>query len=99
MIGREVRAQCNAKLGKLPDIVLACVGGGSNAMGIFTEFVNEPSVRLIGVEVGRGGCGWVGLWGAAMAGLMGRGQGAAAIRLVSGGDRLHPRFCGHLRLE
>jgi tryptophan synthase beta subunit len=39
------------KWGGLPDIVLACVGGGSNAMGIFNEFVEETSVRLIGVEV------------------------------------------------
>ncbi len=39
------------RFGGLPDIVLACVGGGSNAMGIFNEFVEEPSVRLIGVEV------------------------------------------------
>jgi tryptophan synthase beta chain len=39
------------KWGGLPDIVMACVGGGSNAMGIFNEFVEETSVRLIGVEV------------------------------------------------
>lgn len=38
------------KWGGLPDILLACVGGGSNAMGLFHEFVNEPTVRLIGVE-------------------------------------------------
>lgn len=50
IIGRETRAQCNAKWGGLPDIVMACVGGGSNAMGIFHEFVEEQNVRLIGVE-------------------------------------------------
>ena len=43
--------QCMEKWGGLPDIVMACVGGGSNAMGIFNEFVEEPTVRLIGVEV------------------------------------------------
>ncbi|WP_413160054.1 tryptophan synthase subunit beta [Capilliphycus salinus ALCB114379] len=50
VIGVETRAQCVEKWGGLPDILMACVGGGSNAMGLFHEFVNEPSVRLIGVE-------------------------------------------------
>jgi len=50
VIGKETRAQCTEKWGGLPDILLACVGGGSNAMGLFHEFVKEPSVRLIGVE-------------------------------------------------
>lgn len=50
MIGKETRIQCQEKWGGLPDILLACVGGGSNAIGLFHEFVNEPAVRLIGVE-------------------------------------------------
>ncbi len=50
IIGQETRTQCQEKWGGLPDILLACVGGGSNAMGLFHEFVDEPSVRLIGVE-------------------------------------------------
>lgn len=50
VIGQETRAQAMEKWGGLPDILIACVGGGSNAMGLFYEFVNEPSVRLIGVE-------------------------------------------------
>jgi tryptophan synthase beta chain len=50
IIGQETRAQCLEKWGGLPDILLACVGGGSNAMGLFHEFVNEPSVRMIGIE-------------------------------------------------
>jgi tryptophan synthase beta chain len=50
VIGKETRTQCQEKWSGLPDILLACVGGGSNAMGLFHEFVNEPSVRLIGVE-------------------------------------------------
>lgn len=50
VIGEETRAQCLEKWGGLPDILLACVGGGSNAMGLFHEFVKEPTVRLIGVE-------------------------------------------------
>ncbi len=55
VIGQETRAQAQEKWGGLPDILLACVGGGSNAMGLFHEFVNEPSVRLIGVEAGGEG--------------------------------------------
>ncbi|MFE1744964.1 tryptophan synthase subunit beta [Coleofasciculus sp. H7-2] len=50
VIGQETRAQAMEKWGGLPDILLACVGGGSNAMGLFYEFVKEPSVRLIGIE-------------------------------------------------
>jgi tryptophan synthase beta chain len=55
VIGKETRSQCQEKWGGLPDILLACVGGGSNAMGLFYEFVNEPSVRLIGVEAAGSG--------------------------------------------
>ena len=50
LIGAETRVQAREKWGGLPDILLACVGGGSNAIGLFHEFVNEPLVRLIGVE-------------------------------------------------
>ena len=50
IIGEEVRAQLMEKEGRLPDAVLACVGGGSNSMGLFYDFINEPSVRLIGCE-------------------------------------------------
>ncbi len=50
VIGQETRAQCIQKWGGLPDILLACVGGGSNAMGLFHEFVDEPAVRMIGIE-------------------------------------------------
>ncbi|KAB8317976.1 tryptophan synthase subunit beta [Tolypothrix campylonemoides VB511288] len=50
VIGKETRDQSQEKWGGIPDILLACVGGGSNAIGLFHEFVNESSVRLIGVE-------------------------------------------------
>jgi tryptophan synthase beta chain len=50
IIGQETRVQCEEKWSGLPDILLACIGGGSNAMGLFNEFVNEPTVRMIGVE-------------------------------------------------
>jgi len=49
-IGIEARQQCQEAFGRLPDVLVACVGGGSNAMGLFHAFVPEPSVRLIGVE-------------------------------------------------
>jgi len=52
VIGQEARAQCLERLGRAPDVIVACVGGGSNAMGIFDAFVDEPAVRLIGVEAG-----------------------------------------------
>ncbi len=50
IIGAEAREQCLAQLGRLPDYVVACVGGGSNAMGIFHPFVADAAVRLVGVE-------------------------------------------------
>lgn len=50
VIGLETREQCLEKWGGLPDILLACVGGGSNAMGLFYEFLKDASVRIIGVE-------------------------------------------------
>jgi len=50
VIGREARAQMLAQVGRLPATVVACVGGGSNAMGIFHPFVNDADVELIGVE-------------------------------------------------
>jgi len=55
IIGREAKEQILEREGRLPDAVVACIGGGSNAMGLFHEFVPETSVRLIGVEAaGRG---------------------------------------------
>ncbi len=55
MIGTETRAQCLEAEGKLPDYVIACVGGGSNAAGIFAPFVKDKSVKMIGVEAGGRG--------------------------------------------
>src|SRR6186713_2173390 len=52
VIGREARRQMLDQVGRLPDIIVACVGGGSNAIGIFDAFVNDDGVRLIGVEAG-----------------------------------------------
>ncbi len=52
VIGREARAQILELSGRLPDAIVACVGGGSNAIGIFDAFIADPGVRLIGVEAG-----------------------------------------------
>jgi tryptophan synthase beta chain len=55
VIGREARAQMLEQGGRLPDVVVACVGGGSNAIGIFDGFLEDAGVRLIGVEAGGKG--------------------------------------------
>ena len=52
VIGREARQQMLDQVGRLPDVVVACVGGGSNAIGIFDAFVDDAAVRLVGVEAG-----------------------------------------------
>jgi tryptophan synthase beta chain len=55
VVGDEARTQILEKAGRLPDVVVACVGGGSNAIGIFSGFVGLPGVRLVGVEPGGHG--------------------------------------------
>jgi len=58
VIGTEARQQILHREGKLPEIVMACVGGGSNAIGLFSAFIKDPSVRIIGVEPGGRGMGY-----------------------------------------
>jgi len=55
VIGRETRGQVREVAGGLPDLLVACVGGGSNAIGLFHEFLNESSVAMVGVEAGGEG--------------------------------------------
>ena len=55
VIGRETRQQCLEQIGRLPDVVVACVGGGSNAAGMFYPFVDDDDVELVGVEAGGRG--------------------------------------------
>jgi tryptophan synthase beta chain len=55
VIGREAREQCLALLGGPPEVVVACVGGGSNAIGIFSAFIEDADVKLVGVEAGGEG--------------------------------------------
>ena len=63
VIGHEAKKQIRQKEGRLPDYLIACVGGGSNAMGLFSPFLTDPTVRMIGVEAGG----------------LGEGQNAASI--------------------
>jgi len=55
VIGREIKSQMLEARGKLPDVVVACVGGGSNAIGTFYDFIEEKNVRIVGVEAGGQG--------------------------------------------
>lgn len=55
VIGKEIKSQLKERIGKLPDAVVACVGGGSNAIGTFYDFIPDKSVRLVGVEAGGDG--------------------------------------------
>jgi tryptophan synthase beta chain len=57
VIGREARQQCLDQVGRLPDVVVACVGGGSNSAGMFYPFVADEQVELVGVEAGGRGSG------------------------------------------
>jgi tryptophan synthase beta chain len=50
VIGKEARAQMRARTGRLPDLLVACIGGGSNALGLFHPFLDDPSVKMLGVE-------------------------------------------------
>ena len=55
IIGKETREQMHERTGRLPDVLVACIGGGSNAMGLFHPFLDDPDVRIIGVEAGGHG--------------------------------------------
>lgn len=55
VIGREAKQQCQEMTGRLPDVLIACVGGGSNAIGLFYSFINDKDVKFIGVEAGGDG--------------------------------------------
>ena len=84
VIGREAREQVLAAEGRLPDLVVACVGGGSNAIGLFHPFIEDADVRLLGAEAGgdeqRHGCDAVG----------GAGVGAARLEELRAGRRGRP---------
>src|SRR5437762_8787749 len=83
VIGRETRRQARTTLGKLPDVLVACVGGGSNAIGLFHPFIADRRVRIIGVEPGGEGIS-TGRHGASMsAGAVGVLHGCMSYLLQS----------------
>ena len=87
VIGNEVRAQIMAKEGRLPDTLVACVGGGSNAMGLFHPFLDDPEVRMIGVEAAGHGIETGEHAAALTAGQPGR---AARLALLPAAGRRRP---------
>jgi tryptophan synthase beta chain len=75
VIGEEARAQSRRATGRLPDLVVACVGGGSNAIGLFWRFITDRRVRLVGVEAGGHGM---------QTGKHGASLGAGAVGVLHG---------------
>ena len=90
VIGREAREQMLARTGRLPSAVVACVGGGSNAMGIFHAFVNDRAVRLVGVEAAGEGLA-TGRHSASLSrGTPGVLHGALSYLLQDANGQVHP---------
>jgi tryptophan synthase beta chain len=75
VIGEETRAQCRRATGRLPDLLVACVGGGSNAIGLFWPFIRDRAVRIVGVEAGGHGMA---------SGRHGASLGAGAVGVLHG---------------
>jgi len=90
VIGREVRAQLKKLEGRLPDVLLACVGGGSNAMGLFYDFLRFPEVALIGVEAGGLGTHTAKHAATLTKGTMGVLHGMKSIFLQDGDGQIMP---------
>ncbi|WVQ86066.1 tryptophan synthase, beta subunit [Cryptococcus sp. DSM 104549] len=90
VIGREIKSQLYEKAGKLPDAVVACVGGGSNAIGTFYDFIGDESVRLIGVEAGGHGIDTEAHSATLTKGVMGVVHGAASYIIQSKDGQLTP---------
>ena len=89
VIGRETREQLMKAEGRLPDTLVACIGGGSNAMGLFHPFLDEPSVAMIGVEAGGHGID-TGLHAASLnGGLPGVLHGNRAYLLQDADGQIH----------
>ena len=90
VIGREAREQLLARVGKLPSAVVACVGGGSNAMGVFHAFVADPTVRLIGVEAAGEGLDTTRHSASLSRGTPGVLHGALSYLLQDAHGQVHP---------
>jgi len=90
VIGVEARAQMQAELGRLPDVLVACIGGGSNAIGLFHPFIGDEAVRLIGVEAAGEGLD-SGRHGAALcAGVPGVLHGMRSLLLCDDDGQIFP---------
>ncbi|HEY5087487.1 MAG TPA: tryptophan synthase subunit beta [Gemmatimonadaceae bacterium] len=90
VIGREARAQMLDRVGRLPSAVVACVGGGSNAMGVFHAFVDDPAVRLIGVEAAGEGLDTARHSASLSRGTPGVLHGALSYLLQDANGQVHP---------
>jgi tryptophan synthase beta chain len=90
VIGREARAQMLCQAGRLPKTVVACVGGGSNAMGIFRGFVNDPEVELVGIEAAGEGIGTGRHSASLSAGTPGVLHGSLSYLLQDAAGQVHP---------
>ncbi len=90
VIGEEVRAELLEREGRLPDAVMACVGGGSNAMGVFHRFIGDETVRLIGVEAGGHGLDTDQHSATLVAGTEGILHGARSYVLQDDYGQVHP---------
>ncbi len=88
-IGKEARRQCLEQIGRLPDIVVACVGGGSNAIGIFSGFIDDAKVKLLGVEAGGRGIAGGRHAATLVAGKVGILHGARAYLLQDKDGQVH----------
>src|SRR5262249_58011232 len=86
VIGDEARAQSRKLAGKLPDTIVACVGGGSNAIGLFWPFINDRRVRIVGVEPGGHGVS-TGRHGASLGAGGGGGRPRRTRYLIPNHDR------------
>ncbi|MBN2511730.1 MAG: tryptophan synthase subunit beta [Sedimentisphaerales bacterium] len=92
-IGIEARQQCLNQLGKLPDVVVACVGGGSNAIGIFNSFIPDNTVQLIGVEGGGRGISTGHHCATLCVGTVGVLHGARTYLLQDQNGQIHETEC------
>ncbi|EIW69944.1 hypothetical protein TREMEDRAFT_43589 [Tremella mesenterica DSM 1558] len=90
VIGREIKSQLAKKANKLPDAVVACVGGGSNAIGTFYDFIGDESVRLVGVEAGGHGINTEAHSATLSKGVIGVVHGASSYIIQSATGQLTP---------
>src|SRR5207245_142442 len=99
VIGREVRTQITEEIARLPDYLVACVGGGSNAMGLFFPFKDNVDVKMVGVEAGGLGVTTGRHAATLVAGTPGVLRGAFSCLLQAGGGQVSPTPSGSAGLD